>query len=171
MPGEFYFMALGGLGVSLAGFAGLIAAFDRRPNAHSAIAAWRLRNIVIGGFFVTFAGFGTVALHTATDDNLQLTVRLVSLGLVLYDLALLGLEHRAGPAWPNERRRRRQVLGVAVFVIVAAANVAFGGLGVLQILLLIHLFYPMSIFVNTVVDVTRDADANSGSGRDAPPDT
>jgi len=62
-------MALAGLGVSLAGFAGLISALDRRPAASSVVAAWRIRNIVIRGFMVTFAGFATVALYTIIEPT------------------------------------------------------------------------------------------------------
>ena len=69
MTGEFYFMALGGLGVSLAGFAGLISALDRRPEGHTPIARWRIRNIVVGGFAATFIGFGIIAMSTATTNE------------------------------------------------------------------------------------------------------
>lgn len=58
MPGEFFFMALGGLGVSLAGFVGIITALDRSGDARSVIAMWRLRNIVWAGFTLTIIGFG-----------------------------------------------------------------------------------------------------------------
>jgi hypothetical protein len=61
VPDEFYYMAIAGLGVSLAGFGGIIAALDRRPAAQSPIAAWRIRNIAFTGFTLTFAGFSTVA--------------------------------------------------------------------------------------------------------------
>jgi hypothetical protein len=46
MPGEFYFMAMGGLGVSLAGFAGLIAALTPEQSKDSAVARWRIGHIV-----------------------------------------------------------------------------------------------------------------------------
>jgi hypothetical protein len=60
-------MAIGGLGVSIAGFAGLIATLDRRPEARNPIG-WRIPNIVIRGFHVTFSGFTTVAIYTITAD-------------------------------------------------------------------------------------------------------
>jgi hypothetical protein len=53
-------MAMGGLGISLAGFAGLIATLDRRALSGNPIAAWRIRNIVLRGSLVTIIGFGTV---------------------------------------------------------------------------------------------------------------
>jgi hypothetical protein len=44
VPGEFYFMAIGGLGVTLAGFAWLIAALEgRQGERRSPITAWRIR--------------------------------------------------------------------------------------------------------------------------------
>lgn len=96
-------MALGGLGVSLAGFAGLIAALDRRAE-FDAIQRWRLSNIVIGGFTVTLFGFGTIAVFLITDD-VQLTARVSSLFLGV----ALSMRHigaiRPGAAWPSEQRR------------------------------------------------------------------
>ena len=47
MPGEFYFMAMGGLGVSLAGFAGLIAALTPKKAAASPVTKWRITQIVV----------------------------------------------------------------------------------------------------------------------------
>ena len=72
-------MALGGLGVSLAGFAGLISALDRRPAAQSAVVASRIRTIVFLGFTLTFAAFGTIALYTVTGADLTMTVRVATL--------------------------------------------------------------------------------------------
>ena len=38
MPGEFFFMSMGGLGMSLAGFGGLIAALTPKKEAASPVA-------------------------------------------------------------------------------------------------------------------------------------
>ncbi|HSL98090.1 MAG TPA: hypothetical protein VK831_05920 [Candidatus Deferrimicrobiaceae bacterium] len=159
MPNEFYFMGLGGLGVSLAGFAGLISALDRRPEGHTPVAAWRIRNIVMGGFAVTFAGFGTVALYTVTSEDLTLTVRLASLLLGALTLAPMPWEARPGPAWPDDRHRQRAVTFTVVLAVAELANVAVGSLGYLQVLFLMHLGGPVSIFANTVRDVAREASA------------
>ena len=164
MPNEFYFMGLGGLGVSLAGFAGLISALDRRPVAHGAVAGWRIRNIVMGGFQVTFAGFGTVALYTVTDKDLTLTVRLASLFLAAMTLAPIPREGRPGPAWPDDRHRRRAVAFSVALAVAEVANVAVGSLGYLQVLLLLHLSGPVSIFTRAVRDVARDDRGPDPSG-------
>ncbi len=158
-------MALGGLGVSLAGFAGLISALDRRPGAHSPVAAWRIRNVVIGGFTITGAGFGIVALYTLTGGDLPLTARLGSAALAISTLRPLLVEQRKGPAWPSERGRRAAIGGTLVLLATALGNVAVGGLGYLQLLLLLWLIGPISIFINTVRDVAagaRDPTPDSG---------
>ena len=147
-------MALGGLGVTLAGFAGLIAALDRREGGFSPVATWRIRRVVYSGFGVTFVGFTTVALYTITED-VALTVRLATIVLVL---SMWG-DWRAwsrSEAWADERRRRGTVIGRLVASGVTLVNVALASVGFLQLLLLLLLFAPASIFMLAVVDVTRD---------------
>jgi hypothetical protein len=155
VPEEFYFMGLAGLGVSLAGFAGLIAALDRSPDAHSPVAAWRIRNIVIGGFTVTFAGFATVALYQVTAEDLSLTVRLASLLLAIANLLPMLTEARAGPAWPSKSGRYVAIGTTLALVAGDLFNVWWAGLGLLQLLFLLQLGGPVSIFFNTVRDVAR----------------
>jgi hypothetical protein len=161
MPEEFYFMALAGLGVSLAGFAGLISALDRRPAAGAAVAAWRIRNIVIGGFTVTFAGFLTVSLYTVTRQDLTLTVRLASLALAVANVVPV-TESRPGPAWPSERGRRVAIAATLALIAGDLSNVIFGGFGLLQLLFLLQLLNPVSIFFNTVRDVASAATGEDG---------
>lgn len=161
MPGEFYFMALGGLGVTLAGFAGLIAALQGREGP---VAAWRIRNAVSGGLGVTAIGFSTVALHSITQD-ITLTARLASI-VMLVTFAARWVEWRPGPAWPNDRQRRGYIYGQLVVAVAIAVNIALASLGYLQLLLLLLAFVPAGSFARAVLDVTRDAVADSGSGED-----
>jgi len=163
MPGESYFMALGGLGASLAGFAGLIAALHRWPVASWPVTAWRIRNIVIGGFVVTFAGFGTVAAYAATGGEGTLTARIVSALLAAEHLLRL-LNSRPGPEWPSETNRRYAFAFGLVETVVLLANVVVGSLPLLQVLLLVELSGPTSIFINTVRDIAR---APAPAGDDA----
>jgi hypothetical protein len=153
VTGEFYFMALGGLGLSLAGFAGIISAVDR--DAHTAVSAWRIRNIVIGGFALMLAGPATVALYYATGGNSDLTIRVASVLLALVNLRSVVREHRKGPEWPSEQGRRIS-LGISAAVMAAElGNAVVGSLGLLQFLFLIHLAGSASIFVNSVREVAR----------------
>ena len=163
MPGEFYFMAIGGLGVTLAGFAGLIAALQ---GPEGPVAAWRIRNIVALGFSVTLIGFVTVALYTVTQD-VALTVRLSSIVLVVLAAVRWG-EMRPSAAWESERQRRRFKLGNLAFGIAVAANIALASLGYLQLLLLFALASPAGIFAAAVADVTRDKVADAGLDASAP---
>jgi hypothetical protein len=166
MPGEFYFMALGGLGVSLAGFAGLIAALDRRPATDSPVAAWRIRNIVLGGFILTFAGFGTVATYPVTGGDAVLTARIVSGFLALVDAVLLWSATRPGPEWPSRAGRRFAIAMGVIRTLGMLANVGFGSLGFLQVLFLVQLLNPVSIFINTVRQVARgDSSARAADSR------
>ncbi|HKB28914.1 MAG TPA: hypothetical protein VKC59_07820 [Candidatus Limnocylindrales bacterium] len=154
MPDEFYYMAIAGLGVSLAGFGGIIAALDRRPAANSPVAAWRIRNIAFTGFSLTFTGFGTVALYAVTSGDLTITVRAASLLLAAADLLWLRFETARGPAWTSEGQRRVAIATAVALTVATLSNVAYGASGFLQVLLLAHLGSPVSIFFNTVRDAT-----------------
>lgn len=146
-------MAVGGLGVTLAGFAGLIVALDRRDAGFSPVARWRIRRVVYSGFGVTFVGFATVALYTITED-VSLTVRLATIGLVV---SMWGDWRAWSPsaAWSDDRRRRGTVIGRFVVSAAALVNVALASVGYLQLLLLLLLSAPISIFTLAVAEVTR----------------
>jgi hypothetical protein len=140
-------------GVSLAGFAGLIATLDRRPSARSPISAWRIRNIVTSGLILTIAGFGIVAIYTATGEDTAMTVRIMSLLLVVARSATLWRESRPGPEWPGERNRRYALGSTLAVLTVLLLNGFLGRLGRLQILFVVLLIDPISIFVRTVREV------------------
>ncbi len=162
-------MAVGGLGVTLAGFAGLIAALESREGAgHSPIAAWRIRNVVYQGFAVTFVGFATVALFTTTQD-VALTVRLAT-ALMVLEMAANWRSVRASAAWPDERRRRFTIIARTIVGAAGLANVALASVGYLQLLLLLVLSGPASTFVLAIADVTNDdeAAANPSDEREPP---
>ena len=154
-------MALGGLGVTLAGFAGLIAALERREGGHSPVAAWRIRNVVYQGFAVTFSGFATVALYAITQ-NVDLTVRLATIGTVLMSLASWRLMLPSA-AWPDERRRRAAIVIWVAINAAALVNIALASVGYLQLLLLLWLTGPASTFMAAVADVSQ-GDASPANG-------
>ena len=160
MPGEFFFMALGGLGVSLAGFVGIITALDRSGDARSVIAMWRLRNIVWAGFTLTVIGFGIVAVYAVTGDQLESTVRIAALFAIVANGMRLFFEFRPGPAWPS---RQGWVVAVLIEALVLAGFVAtafIAQVGLLQLMLIFQLGFPLSIFFFTI----RDA-AGGGAGQ------
>lgn len=150
-------MALGGLGVSLAGFVGIITALDRRVEARSEISLWRLRNIVQSGFVLTVIGFGVVAIHSATGENVELTIRIASLSIVALNGIRMAVEFRPGPAWPDRTRWRvavlLELLGIAGF----AVSAVVAGVGLFQLLLIYQLGFPLSIFFFTIQDAAGTA--------------
>lgn len=144
-------MAMGGLGLSLAGFAGLLAAFHRGGKS-DVIYRWRIMMIVLGSLFVLFLGFGVVPIHGWTDDA-ELTIRIVT-GFAVA-LTLIGnlRFNRPGPAWPDEQRRKVVKASVLAQVAVVATNLFFASLPFLQLIFLWLLFSPVSVFYNAVRDV------------------
>ena len=154
MHGESFFMAMGGIGVSLAGFAGLISALDRRPLSNSPVAAYRITSIVFLGFALTMAGFGTVAAYTISSENLATTVRAGTI-LLIIPYVRGYLQARPGPAWPRERERWTIIVGLTVLTVATLANLIFASLGYLQFLMLAALIGPVQIFYNTVRDAAR----------------
>jgi hypothetical protein len=155
-------MAMGAVGLSLAGFAGLFAALDHSASGRSAVFAWRIRHVVVYGFVVSFSGFGTVALHTVTGGDVTLTVRVVSLLLGVTHLVLIPLETRRGPAWPDEFDRRAGIAFTVIFAAVMLGNVVVGSVGYLQLIFLLLLSDPAAIFIRTVSEMA------SSTGREAP---
>jgi hypothetical protein len=152
VPGEFYFMAVGGLGVTLAGFAGLIAALEGNGVRASAIAGWRIRHVVYQGFGVTFVAFATVALYTVTQDVAR-TVQVGTVAAVL-TVAANWRSLSPGPAWPDDRRRRVAIVVRTAVCVVALLNVVLASVGFLQVLMLVLLTGPASTFMLAVADVT-----------------
>jgi hypothetical protein len=153
MPGEFFFMAMGGLGVSLAGFAGLIAALTPEQQRDSAIARWRISKVVQWGLHLTFLGFGVVAIYALVEDEAT-TARLASLCAAL----LLGIREwrstRPGPAWPDEGLRRAVMALASVGVLLFLGNVAVGSVAYLHFIMLLMLLAPSMVFVSAVQDAT-----------------
>lgn len=148
-------MTMGGLGASLAGFASIISALDQRPVAHSPVAAYRISGIVFLGFSLAFAGLGTVAAYTVVDGNVELTVRVGTLLLALPYVRGF-LQARPGPAWPVERERWITIVSLSLLTIVTLGNLVVASLGYLQVLMLLALIGPVSIYYNTVRDALRD---------------
>lgn len=61
MPNAGFFMAMAGLGVSFAGFAGLIATSAPEEERDSPVWWWRITSVVRTGLLLTFLGFGIIA--------------------------------------------------------------------------------------------------------------
>lgn len=156
-------MAMGGLGLSLAGFAGLLATFHDSGDREPEVYRWRISVIVMGSLFVLFLGFGVVPIYEWTGDG-DATIRIVTgLAVALTTVSQLRFGG-AGPAWPDEARRRIVSVAVYVQIAIVATNLIFASLAFLQLIFLWLLFSPVSVFYNAVRDVAAaatetDADA------------
>lgn len=162
MPGEFYFMSLGGLGVSLAGFAGLVAALTPVGLEGSATTKWRIRRIVVWGLQLTFLGFGVIAIYSGVEDPSD-TARIASLLAAGIDAHRGWRSTRPGPVWTDEKQRRRWMAGSVVAVPALAVNVIIGSVFYLNMIMLYMLLAPTMIFVAAIRDVSSGA-----TGEDEP---
>ena len=148
-------MAVGGLGVSLAGFAGLIATLTPEERRASVTARWRIANVVEWGLQTTFLGFGVIALHALLDD-VVLTTRVAS-GIAALIAAFRGWRaDRRGPVWPDEKYRRLAIAFDAVLTLVVLGNVVVGSVGYLQAIVLVLLSAPAGVFVTAVKEAMTD---------------
>jgi hypothetical protein len=155
VPGESFFMAMGGLGVTLAGFAGLISALDRRPVSQSPISAYRITGIVFLGFSLAFAGLATVVAFTVSGEDLGVAVR-TGTAILLAAHVRGFLQARPGPAWPDERERWVTIAGLSVLTAVTVGNLVVASVGYLELLMLLGWIGPVGIFYNTVSDAFRN---------------
>lgn len=95
MEGQFFLTAIAGVAVSLAGFAGLIAAFRLRAD-WDPVNLWRVKTIVRDALVTAFLALALIPTFSITAD-VPTTVRIGSGLLVLFVLADLVRERRFDP--------------------------------------------------------------------------
>lgn len=152
-------MAIGGLGVSLAGFAGLIAALTPEQQRNSAIARWRISRVVVWGLHATLLGFGVVAIFALLGDARQ-TARVASGFAALIFSIRSWRSSRPGPAWPDERSRRSVIALWAFELAVVLGNVVIGSVGYLHVIMLVFLLEPAAVFVAAISEATTGPTAS-----------
>lgn len=151
MPGEFFFLTFGGLGISIAGFAGLIFALDRRDHPNAAIVRWRIRHIASTGLSIAQVGLLVFPVFFLTD-SVTWTIRWVSLVGLLLNLGFFRVDVQPGDAWPDDRRRRL-VIGIGIVVMLGwAANVYLASVGLLMLLFVIWISAAIGTFMNAIAD-------------------
>jgi cation transporter-like permease len=149
-----FFMTMGGLGVSLAGFGGLFSALHHGDSEmEPEVYRWRMREIVTSSFLLAFLGFGVVVVHGFTDD-LAATARIISALALLAGIARLLTSAKPGPAWPSETDRKGAIGGSTVVLAVIAGNVFAGSQNYLRIVMLLLLLTPALVFIRATVDAT-----------------
>lgn len=149
-----FFMAMGGLGVSLAGFAGLFTALHRPDKELNLdVYRWRIRHIVVSSFQLSFVAFGVVVFYEATGD-VAMTSRVFS-GIAAAIFATSAALQKPGPAWPNETDRKAAMISTLVWAAVMAGNVIMGVEWYLMTVMLVLFLAPVLTFVRAVIDATR----------------
>jgi hypothetical protein len=151
MPGEFFFMALRGLGVSLAGFAGLIATFDRRAGSGDPIPTWRIRGIRLPWIRCRHRGIWNGCgpyPHRERGGNGQDRQPLFDADVLC---PAAGGSTRSRLA--HDRQRRLVVVSSAFVVALIVLNLVLASVGLLQLMLLVWLSGAMGIFMNAVREI------------------
>lgn len=158
-----FFLAIAGLGVSIAGFAALMFSF--REGEVGRLTGWRIRYIVTGGFTLTGVSIGVVAAAVVTADP-DLQVRLAS---------VLGILAVVPNAWTYRSlgdaeifRSRREAAGwVAGGVLVHSLfgiNLVVASYEVVVVMWVFMLASAMSLFAREVSDLYRPPSRRSRSG-------
>lgn len=163
MPGEFFFMSMGALGMSLAGFGGLVAALTPKKMAASPITKWRITHIVIWGLQLTIIGFGVIAVYSIVEDA-AMTARIASAAVaVIHVMRFRSM--RPGPAWRSESDRKQAFWFTVVLILIFVGNVILGRIGYMHVIMLILFAGPASIFASGVKEIFDDAyrEAQEGS--------
>lgn len=152
MSGEFFFLTFGGLGISLAGFAGLIFVLDPSPNTDNAISRWRIRHIALSGLMIATAGLLVFPAYFLTE-SIPLTVRLISAFGLLALAVSSRRDLRLGPAWPDERRRRvNMVLALATAALWVVCMIT-GSVGLLMLAFVAWISAPIGTFANSILEL------------------
>ncbi|MDH3262161.1 MAG: hypothetical protein OEM81_12730 [Acidimicrobiia bacterium] len=155
MEGEWFFMLIGSMGISMAGFAALVGALS--PGGKwDAVSAWRVRMVMSFGFSICLSALAVIPIFMFTQD-VERTVRFGSAGTVIIALFT---------AWAMRTRKDTDIYpryNALVFWAVVAISWAlpmlngliFRSTGLLMFIYLYFLFLPMTVFINIVRELTK----------------
>jgi len=145
MRDAFFFLSIAGLGVSVAGFAGLVTAFRRRDEAWTRNELWRLRAIPRFSFVLVFLALAPFPLFALTGDE-TLVIRIVSALIVLVHLYDAITPRFEMANWPGQSwliNAAAQSAGGLLSVV----NLFAAQTGLLEIALLLQLIHPVNLFL------------------------
>jgi hypothetical protein len=155
MEGQFFFTAVAGVSVSLAGFAALIAALREDSRTWDPINLWRVKTIVRQAVTILFLALVSIPIFSMTND-IRATTRLGSIGLV-FGLGIdVFINRHPDPAiWIPRRSWTVAMVSSAVYAALQLVNISLANLGILQLGLLLALIEPAGIFSNFVRELGR----------------
>ena len=148
MRDAFFFLSLAGLGLSVAGFAGLVSAFRRRDEGWTRTELWRLRTIARLSFTLVFLGLLPFPFFAVSGDE-ALVIRLMSALLVLLyvgDIVAPGFDRQN---WPG-RSWVASALVDAAFALVSLVNLFAAHTGLLELALILRLLHPVNLFLRVL---------------------
>ena len=156
IPSTAYLLSVAGLGVSLAGFSGLVAAF-RRGATWQKIDAYRLRQIPEMGLAASLLALLTIPLADTVHDASATIHIAAGAGLAFSILHMLTLAIRVRRLEIHLTRARWIVVVIidSVVVVVGALTVGFATAAAFEWLLLVMLARPMLAFVLVLADVAE----------------
>jgi hypothetical protein len=152
MPGEFFFLTFGGLGISLAGFAGLIFVLDRSESTDNAVSRWRIRHIALTGLVIASGGLLVFPTYFLTDD-VGVTVRLISVFGLLNLWVSVRRDLRPGPAWPSEGRRKVNLGLIGATAAIWLVALITAHVGWLMLSFVAWISAPIGTFANSILDL------------------
>jgi hypothetical protein len=144
----FFFLSIAGLGLSVAGFSGLVAALRRRDEAWTRTELWRLRAIPRLSFVVVFLALAPFPLFALTGDE-ALVIRIASGFVVLAHLYEIIAPRFEMADWPGQS----WVINAAansVAALLSVANLFVAQTGLLEIALLFQLLHPVDLFIRVL---------------------
>lgn len=148
MRDAFFFLSIAGLGVSVAGFAGLMTAFRKRDQGWTRAELWRLRAIPRFSFTLVFLSLAPFPLYSLLGQE-ELVVRIVS-GLVvlvhLYDIISPRFDMAS---WPGSSWHVSTAVESAV-ALVSIGNIFAAQTGLLEVALLVRLVHPIDLFMRVL---------------------
>ncbi len=126
MKDAFFFLSIAGLGMSVAGLAGLVSAFRRGEDAWDRVELWRLRAIAQLSFICVFLAL------------------IIFAGLYIIQI-ILALRDRFN--WPRRAWIVNALLPYGAFGLFNILNIALGLSGLLEVGLLLRLVHPVNLFL------------------------
>lgn len=145
---QFYYLTLAGLGLSVAGFAGLVTAL-RGDGRWSRADLWRLRNIIGSSLLFVFVALLPVPIFRAVGDE-RLTISIMSGVVALVFANGVVRAFRDDRDWPGYGRQAALILAPQIAVMLV--NVFLSSIALLMLGLLAVLLYPVQLFVRVIRD-------------------
>lgn len=144
----FFFLSVAGLGLSVAGFSGLVTAFRRREEGWTRVELWRLRAIPRLSFILVFLALTPFPLYALTGDE-PLVIRIVSGLIVFVYLTEIIRPRFEKENWPGRSWLMSAAVD-AVLALVSVVNLFATQTGLLEFALMLRLVHPVNLFVRVL---------------------